>query len=63
MSSSSRSDEADKALFFCPNLRKEGDSLGALKADMPETEITTEYGTKNKNMNRTGDYNYDEQQF
>ena len=32
------------ALFFCPNLRKGGDSLDALKADMPKTEMTTEYG-------------------
>ena len=55
MSSSSRNDEADKALFFCPNLRKEGDSLGALKADMPKTEMTTEYVTINKIMKRTGD--------
>ena len=54
MSSSSRSDEADKA-FFCPNLLKEGDSLGALNADMPKTEMTTEYGTRNKIMKRTGD--------
>lgn len=55
MSSSSRNDEADKALFFCPNLRKGGDSLGAFKADMPKTEITTEYGTNNKILKRTGD--------
>ena len=55
MSSSSRNAEADKALFFCPNLWKGGDSLGVLKADMPETEIITEYGTKNKIMKRTGD--------
>ena len=55
MSSSSRNDEAEKALFFCPNLWKGGDSLGALKAEMPKTEMTTEYGTNNKIMKRTGD--------
>ena len=30
---------------------------------MPEIEITTEYGTKNKLMKRTGEFNYEEQQF
>ena len=34
--------------FFCPNLQKGGDSLGVLKADMPKTEMTTEYGTIKK---------------
>ena len=38
-----QNDEADKALFFFPNLRKGGDSLGVYKSDMRKTEMTTEY--------------------
>lgn len=42
-------------LYFFALMWKGGDSLGVLKADMPKTEMTTEYGTNNKIMKRIGD--------